>query len=241
MKKKNIIIVTVLALILFIGGGIGLYFLNRHVEEDNKKTDAILFKEEYEALNGEKNKSGKEYPKVEIDEENPIKIKTAKEAASLMEGSGVFYFGFASCPWCRNAVPMLLKAAESNGLKDLYYVDTKTIRDTKIVKDGKVVTSKEAGEGYNELLEKLDSVLDEYVIKDDKGKEYKTGEKRLYAPTVVFVKDGSIVGIHVDTVKSHADAGDGYIPLTEKQNEELFRIYADGIAKALGNSCGEAC
>lgn len=43
---------------------------------------------------------------------------------------------------------------------------------------------------------------------------YDTGVKRLYAPTVVGVKDGKVVGIHVATVESQTNP---YEVLTDKQ------------------------
>lgn len=240
MKKKNIIIVSVLAILLFVGGGIGLYLISKKVEE--KPSDSALkFQSEYEEYNGKQNATGKDYPVVEVPEKNPIVYQTDEEVLDVFKGTGVIYFGYNTCPWCRNIVPVLLSAADSNGLDRIYYVDIKSIRDTKIVKDKKVITSKEGSEGYYKILEAMDSVLDEYTVKDDKGKEYKTGEKRLYAPTVVFVKDGAIVDIHVDTVESHVAGGDGYVPLNKEQQDELFNIYTKGIQKVLGTACDDAC
>lgn len=37
------------------------------------------------------------------------------------EKSGVLYFGFSSCPWCKEAKPVLKKVAQENGI-DIQYV-----------------------------------------------------------------------------------------------------------------------
>ena len=65
--------------------------------------DAIRFKQEYEALNGEENGNGKNYRVVEIDENNPFVYATTDEIVEKINNkeSFVVYFGFAKCPWCR--------------------------------------------------------------------------------------------------------------------------------------------
>ena len=70
------------------------------------------------------------------------------------------------------------------------------------------------------------------------GKKIDTLEKRLYAPTVVSVKDGKILSIHVDTVASQKS---GYSPLSKEEEEELFAIYQKMILELLGSTCDESC
>jgi len=228
MKIKKIGLLLVLITMIFCLGGC--------LKE--KETDALKFKNEYESLNGEESKSGKVYPEVLVDEDNIIEYVSLKEAAKLIdEETGVFYFGYASCPWCRNAVNMLLKAADSTDIDKIYYIDMEDMRDTKEVNvDGEVVTTKEGGEGYNELLKVLDSILLNYTIKDKDGNEVDAGEKRIYVPLVVFVVEGEIIDYHLDTVSSQTDP---YVELNEEQQIELFNIYADGIHDVLGDVCEE--
>ena len=54
--------------------------------------------------------------------------------------------------------------------------------------------------------------------------------KRLYFPTVVFVKNGKIVDIHVSTLPSHTKERK---KLTEKQSKELEQIYEKAINKII--------
>ena len=76
-------------------------------------------------------------------------------------------------------------------------------------------------------------------IKNDR-KKYKTGEKRIYAPSIIFVKDGHVLGVHVSTVDSHEDPRK---PLTDKQYDELFGIYEDYILEIKSGTCsiGTSC
>ena len=87
-------------------------------------------------------------------------------------------------------------------------------------------------------IELIKGTLDDYIVKDDDGKEYDTGEKRIYVPVVFFVKDGDIVGMHLDTVESQENP---FKALTDSQYEELYNIYSNYIHEMLGNLCNESC
>ena len=55
-----------------------------------------------------------------------------------MNSSGVIYFGFPECPWCRNAVSVLLDAASETGIDKIYYMNNRDDRDIQSLKDGKI-------------------------------------------------------------------------------------------------------
>ncbi len=198
--------------------------------------DAVKFKKEYEKYNGEVSKSGKKYLDVNIDKKNIIKYATIEEINEIIKtGTGVIYFGYPECPWCRNAVPCLLEAASSTSLDKIYYLNMYDVRDVLSVdEEGKVVTDVEAKEGYKELLDNLSSILDDYIIRDKDGNEVNTGEKRLYVPTVVFILEGEIIDYYVDTLPSQTDP---YISLTEEEKNELINIYKEKIVKVLDDTC----
>lgn len=239
-QDRKILMMIVAGLMVFAAGLSALAFWDQK-ENPIVKSDGLRFKEEYEAYNGMMNESNKtNYPTVEIDENNPFVYKTDDEIAHFLEnGTGVIYFGFSTCPWCRSAVPILNKAASSTNLGEILYVDIKNIRDTLTLDDKDEIVVKEEGtNGYREILKKLDSVLEKYYLENKEGKKIDTLEKRLYAPTVVTVKDGKILDIHVDTVKTQKS---GYDILTEKEQEELFEIYQKMILKLQNTTCGESC
>ena len=205
-----------------------------------KNNDAIKFKKEYEEFNNKTSSSGKEYPKLEIPKNNPIKYKTAEELVEIIKnGTGAIYFGFPNCPWCRSAIPALLEAAEQADIKNIYYLNVKEIRDIKQIDDsGKIIEEKEGSSGYKNLLEFLDKYLDDYILEDNNGKKVNTNEKRIFVPLVVFVKNGKIEGVHADTVKSQKDP---YIKLNDTQKEELTLIYYKLMIKIGDDSCDESC
>jgi hypothetical protein len=64
--------------------------------------------------------------------------------------------------------------------------------------------------------------------------------RRIYLPTVVFVKDGKILGAHTATVDSQKDP---YTELTKKQKDELKRIYINYMEQVANNLCSlsESC
>ena len=233
MKKFKIGICVISALVLIS------VIVFRYVDSQQKKeTDALRFKKEYEEMNGQEI-SGFQYPNLEIDENNPIKYSNAEEIEKLLkDGSGVVYLGYPKCPWCRTAVPVLLHAALDAGIETIYYIDMSEERDSYVVEDGKITLEKEGTEEYYKLLELFDEYLDDYVVKDDDGNNYDTGEKRIYVPVVFFIKEGEVVGFHLDTVESQKNP---FQALNEEQYEELYGIYSDYIHDMLGDLCNERC
>jgi len=187
-------------------------------EEDNKANDA-----------------GKKYKKLNISEENPIVYSSLKDIKRILQnGTGVIYFGFKECPWCRTAVPVLLNAAKEAGVNRIYYFNDFSIRDIKQKDEitGEIITTQEGSKEYYELLKILGEHASIYSgLEDDTI-------KRLYAPTVVFVKSGEILGVHVGTIDSQVDA---YVELTDEQYKELKKNYTDYMSKITGVTCEDAC
>ena len=217
---------------------IGVLLISACGTKESKTNDAKKFKEEYESLNGGVSSSGKDYLEVEIDEDNKVKYSSIKDIIKVLEsGTGVIYLGYPECPWCRNVVPVLMRASNNTGIENVYYLNMHDVRDKmEVDSNGNVVTVEEGKEGYKDLLEKLDSILSEYTVKYDDGKEYDTGEKRIFVPTVIFVKNGKILDYHMDTVESQTDP---YVGLNEDQEMELYDIYVKGIHKILGDQCDD--
>lgn len=226
MKKKILLLIVVLCVFSLVGC--------------SKKDDyASKFKEEYESYNGKQTSSGKDYLKVEIPEENVIVYSSISEVLDIIKNkSGVIYFGFPTCPWCRNMVVPLLEAADSTSLDKIYYLNMYEERDTIKYVDGEFITEKEASEGYYDLVNALSSILDDYIVKDSDGIEHNTSKKRIYVPLVVFIKDGEIVDYHANTVDSQVDP---YVKLNDEEHESLYNIYLNGIHKVLDDVCDSKC
>ena len=65
--------------------------------------------------------------------------------------------------------------------------------------------------------------------------------KRLYYPTVVFVKNGNIIGVHTGTVDSQDDVS---VYLTDEQQLELTNAlseYFEAVAPERCNNNGKTC
>lgn len=199
-------------------------------------TDAMKFKEEYESLNGTKReKDGRTIRSIEIAEDNPFIYKEESDIVKLMEEkeSFVVYFGFSDCPWCRSAIPTLIEVAKNVGLDKIYYVDVKEIRDTlKLDEEGNVVTDKEGTDGYYDLLEAFDNVLDSYTLTDKDGNEVNTGKKRIFAPNIISVVDGVAVEL-TDGISDKQT--DGYMELTSEMKEESYNKIKCSIQCVIDN------
>lgn len=218
MKNNVKIILSLVVLIIAI---ISFIFLK-------PESMAARFKLEYESFNGQKSEDGKEYVKVNIDKDNKIVYADYDTVFDILDGTGVIYFGFPECPWCRNAIPVLLDAASETGIDKIYYLNNKDDRDTKVLKNGKIITEKEGTSNYNKLLKKLKDKVSVYEgLEDD-------SVKRLYYPTVIFVKNGEITDYIEGTVQSQKDP---YKPLNTKQKQELKEKYQKAISNLL--SCNQ--
>ena len=213
----------------------------------NKESDAVRFKKEYESLNDKILKgSSHKVKSLSISKNNPIKYASYDEVIDVIKkGTGIIYLGYPECPWCRSALPVLLEAAKDYKIDTIYYINMHDERDYYEVKEGKLVYRKDADgndikgtKGYFKLLKVLDKELDDYVVTDVDGKEYNTGEKRIYVPYIIFVHEGEIIGTHLSTVESQES---GYDELTEEEYDELNGIYASYIKELVNNYCDEAC
>lgn len=166
-----------------------------------------------EDLSNDGKRFSEEYSTIKVSEKNPMVYKTDKEIIDILKsGTGIIYFGFPECPWCQNAVPVLIEAAKEMDIKEIYYFDPKEIRanDTNT---------------YKEIVK----LLGDNLTSDENG------NKKLYVPDVYFVSDGKIVGHHFKTVDTQTDPKNS--PLTNDQKTELKNIYKGLISKTYNIEC----
>jgi len=234
-EKKILILATVMCAVLVT------FAYLRLVSNSNITEDSVKFKEEYEKLNDKEATLDRKYKKLEISKDNPIKYSNYDEIIDIIKNkTGIIYLGFPECPWCRTALPVLFDVAKANKIDTIYYLNIKNERDSYVVEDGKLTYALDENgkeikgtEGYFKLLDALKEHLSDYVINMD-GESYEVGEKRLYAPSVIFVREGKVLGIQVSTVESQTD---GYEPLTKEAYDELYSIYDDYIANMKSTTC----
>ena len=191
-KKKLMVVIDILLGAILVG--IMTFGIYQYLKSDGEK-----FKAEYEALNNEN-------ININISKNNPIKYVTLDEVFDIIQNkTGVIYFGFPGCPWCRNMIPVLFEAAKNNNIDTIYYFNPRNVK-------------KSDNDEYNKLKE----ILNEYLSEDENG------QKVLYVPDVYFIKDGKIVGHHLGTVDSQADPT---ISLTEEEKNELLDIFNELFEK----------
>ena len=135
----------------------------------------------YLYLNKEKNTNvdGKKFAAeyTSVTEDNVFVYRTIDEIINILEhGTGVVYLGFAECPWCTAYVPYLNEVAKANSVDKVYYYNIYNDR-------------KENNDNYKKLVD----ILKEYLKFDEEG------NKRIYAPSVIAVKDGEILDFDDET------------------------------------------
>lgn len=123
----------------------------------------------------EHEKFSKEYE--ELTEDNVYTYKSMDEIIKILEhGTGVVYLGFPECPWCQRYVVYLNEVAKEEELEEIYYYNIKEDREKNT-------------EGYQKLV----TLLGENLQYD------KEGNRRIYAPSIIAVKNGKIVGFDDET------------------------------------------
>lgn len=137
------------------------------------------------------------------DENHMFVITSMDEAIQIFENKkdAVIYFGYPGCPWCAEAVPIMNNCAKKYNQK-INYVKTKD-------KNGKYLYT-------DQQKEKLFSYIKDYLDCDEKG------EKHLFVPYVIVIKNGKVVNFHLGTVTTHDSENR---KMTEKEKHELNSIY----------------
>lgn len=103
------------------------------------------------------------------------------------DGTSVIYYGFATCPWCVELLPILNDVAKENGM-NVEYVNVRP-EGTDSSFDIRLDT--------NPDYVKLKELVSDYLPVNDEG------VKRLSVPFVFFVSNGEIIDTHIGTLDSH--------------------------------------
>ena len=125
-----------------------------------------------------------------------VPVLSLEEAVEYLDKTCVLFFSFESCPWCYDALPVMLDEFKLHKAP-LYYVDLKKEERS------------EDNPSYVKLLEKV------------KGEV----EGKVFVPFALFLNEGEIVGSHTGTTNDHVIV-DGNLPaISDKQKLELGEIY----------------
>ena len=91
----------------------------------------------------------------------------------------IIYIGYENCPWCRELCPVLNEFLTEYEFKAYYY-------------------DIESGDnGSSENLTVIETAVKDLLQTDEEGKPI------LYAPSIVYLREGKPVEIHEGTVNSH--------------------------------------
>lgn len=202
MKRKQLWLV--IAIVLILTGCSGNDFIETESVVQIEKNDALKFENDYESLNGvETSTKGVNYRFIDIPSDNPIKYIRLDKVVEKIENkeSFILYVGFSSCPWCRSIIPYVLEEAKKNDIDVIYYINIRPdgSRESdlrgyyKLDENNNVVRDVSADSNYHYILNTLDKYLSPYTLKDKNNNEIPTGEKRLYAPSLIAYKNGEAV------------------------------------------------
>lgn len=133
-----------------------------------------------------------------LDKDNVYVYKSINEIINVLSnGTGIVYLGFPECPWCQRYVVYLNILAKEYNVKEIYYYNIKNARSNN---------TKE----YQKIVE----ILNDLLPYDDNG------NKKVFVPTVVFVKNGKVIALDDET----STISDGTTP-DEYWNQERINLF----------------
>lgn len=144
------------------------------------------------------------------DRDHVFRRTTMKESFRLLdeEASGILYFGYSTCPYCLQVVPVLNELAKKYG-QTVYYIDV-----------------------YNEVDRISDAELDRYMSAyADFLETDEDGEPVFYVPQVFVIVNGQVIDGHVGAVDSFDPSTQS--SLTSEQSKELIYIL-ESMIRTLG-------
>lgn len=158
-----------------------------------------------------------EYNKVS--DNNPFVYRNIDQIINILEkGTGVVYLGFPECPWCQAYVPYVEEVAKKVGIDKVYYFN--------ILEDRK---------NNSEKYQKIVKILNEYIPNDEEG------NKRVFVPALITVKDGKILLFNDETsldTKGYEKPEDYW---KNEGSEDLKLLFEKAFNEVKSNVCKSGC
>lgn len=127
-----------------------------------RASSGYVFAYEYNSMNGKENADGETYMNLSVDTDNPFIVSTDSDIiAAIDEGyTGYIYFGYPTCPYCRNTVPILMDEFKENKIRRVLYCNLKKYNyQYKYDTDVGVIETQHGSKSYDMLLD----ILHEYA------------------------------------------------------------------------------
>ena len=211
MKSEKIVI-TVLGILLVISIiviGYLMIKINENSINIEYSEDAIMFKYNYERLNGKKNSDGNVYNTLSIAINNPIKYVNLEELVNIIDTEdGIIYISSPTCPYCRATVETLLQVVKDLNISKIYYYE--------------IFTGNEVA-NYDELMKELE---EKEIVKVNNDSKYSWG-----VPVLLQTRNGEIIskinGVSYELEENQSK----YDSLNEEQKEIVYNRYYDALNK----------
>ena len=225
MKK---ILICILALLLICGC--------------SNETESKKFKKDYESLNGKSSSYG-EYRTLNIDE-NSFVFSSSDEIIKMIENNESFYvyFGDKACPWCRSVIEKAITISKKYSVSKIYYINiwddnhNEILRDKYELKDGVPVKVSDGDKNYQKLLEYFNDYLKDYTLTDEENNIINVGEKRIFAPTFIYVENGKAIR---ETTGISEKLTSPFDELTEEILKDEEKLFNDFFGADL--ACSDKC
>ena len=231
--KRNLLIgllliaIGVVGFILIRGGG----------------NTGLVFKNDYESVNGKENAHGKIHRVVSIPSDNPFITTTSSDILKRIENKETFYvyFGSKLCPWCRSSIEKAIEVALAHGVSKIYYVDIWDDEGNEIVRDryslddnNKPIKEKDGDASYQKLLQAFNDLLSDYTLTTSDGKKIEVGEKRIYAPNYIYIEKGVAKKLVTGISEKQKDSREELTKEMLEDEETEFNDFFAGV-------CDEGC
>lgn len=200
------------------------------------------FKKDYESLNGKSSSYG-EYRTLNIDE-NPFVFSSNDEIIKMIENNESFYvyFGDKACPWCRSVIEKAITVSKKYSVSKIYYINiwddnhNEILRDKYELKDGVPVKVSDGDKNYQKLLEYFNDYLKDYTLTDEENNIINVGEKRIFAPTFIYVENGKAIR---ETTGISEKLSSPFDELTEEILKDEEKLFNDFFGADL--ACSDKC
>lgn len=208
----------------------------------SNKTESEKFKKDYESLNGKSSSYG-EYRTLNIDE-NPFVFSNSDEIIKMIENNESFYvyFGDKACPWCRSVIEKAITVSKKYSVSKIYYINiwddnhNEILRDKYELKDGVPVKVSDGDKNYQKLLEYFNDYLKDYTLTDEENNIINVGEKRIFAPTFIYVENGKAIR---ETTGISEKLSSPFDELTEEILKDEEKLFNDFFGADL--TCSDKC